>query len=97
MQGDITTVGDSQIVFAPNVNAIVYFTGNVSLQGNGIFNDTMIASNLVLNGVQPRSTPPALTLHGPSAVPPTRISKGLSTLPTTISTWRCRLHPSRLS
>ena len=53
VQGDITTVGDSQIVFAPNVNAIVYFTGNVSLQGNGIFNDTMIASNLVLNGVQP--------------------------------------------
>ena len=53
VEGDITTVGASQIVFAPNVNAIVYFTGNVSLQGNGIFNDTMLASNLVLNGVQP--------------------------------------------
>ncbi len=53
VQGDITTMGSSQIVFAPNVNAIVYFTGNVNLQGNGIFNDTMLARNLVLNGVQP--------------------------------------------
>ena len=53
VQGDIATTGTSQVTVAPNVNAIVYFTGNVNLQGNGIFNDTMLARNLVLNGVQP--------------------------------------------
>ena len=53
VQGDIATSSDSFINVANGVNAIVYFTGNVSLQGLGIFNNSMLASHLVLNGIQP--------------------------------------------
>ncbi len=53
VQGDILTNTDSFINLDPGVNAIIYFTGNVNLQGNGIFNDSFLASHLVLNGVQP--------------------------------------------
>lgn len=53
VQGDIATRDDSSINLDAGVSAIVYFTGNVNLQGNGIFNDSMLASHLVLNGLQP--------------------------------------------
>lgn len=53
VQGDITTTGSSYISLDPNVNAIFYFTGNVSLQGNGILNNSYLASHLLLNGLQP--------------------------------------------
>ena len=53
VQGDISTSNDSFINVAANVNAIIYFTGNINLQGNGIFNNSMLASHLVLNGLQP--------------------------------------------
>ncbi len=53
VQGDILTNGTSSISVANGVNAIIYFTGNVNLQGNGIINGTQLARNLVLNGVQP--------------------------------------------
>ncbi len=53
VQGDISTTDDSYINVATGVNAIVYFTGNVNLQGLGIFNNSMLASHLVLNGLQP--------------------------------------------
>ena len=57
VQGDIATNDDSFINLDPGVNAIVYFTGNVDLEGNGIFNNSMLASHLVLNGVQPPANP----------------------------------------
>ena len=53
VQGDISTNADSYINVAAGVNAIIYFTGNVNLQGNGIFNNSMLARQLVLNGLQP--------------------------------------------
>ena len=53
VQGDISTVGTSYINVASNVNAIIYFTGNVNLQGNGIINNSFLGRQLVLNGLQP--------------------------------------------
>ena len=53
VQGNITTTGSSYINIAPTVNAIIYFTGNVNLQGVGIINNSFLARQLVLNGVQP--------------------------------------------
>ena len=53
VQGDIATRGTGQIMVAENVNAIVYFTGNVDLEGSGVFNNSLVGRNLVLNGVQP--------------------------------------------
>ncbi len=53
VQGDIATNDDSFINLAAGVNAIIYFTGNVNLQGDGIFNNSMLGSHLVLNGLQP--------------------------------------------
>ncbi len=53
VQGDISTADDSYINVGTGVNAIFYFTGNVNLQGLGIFNNSMLASHLVLNGLQP--------------------------------------------
>ncbi len=53
VQGDLTTTGSSYISLDPNVNAIFYVTGNISLQGSGIINNSFLASHLLLNGVQP--------------------------------------------
>ena len=53
VQGDIATRDGSFINIQAGVNAIIYFTGNVNLQGNGIFNNSMLANHLVLNGLQP--------------------------------------------
>ena len=53
VQGDLTTVGSGHIDLDPNVNAIFYVTGNISLQGLGIINNSYLASHLVLNGIQP--------------------------------------------
>ena len=53
VQGDITTAGTSYINVAANVNAIIYFTGNINLQGSGIINNSFLARQLVLNGIQP--------------------------------------------
>ena len=57
VQGDIVTNDDSFLNLDARVNAIVYFSGNVNLQGNGIFNNAMLASHLVLNGLQPPANP----------------------------------------
>ncbi len=53
VQGDVSTTGSSYINLDPNVNAIFYVTGNVSLQGAGIINNSYLASHLLLNGLQP--------------------------------------------
>ena len=53
VQGDLTTTGSSYINLDPNVNAIFYVTGNISLEGSGIINNSYLASHLLLNGLQP--------------------------------------------
>ncbi len=53
VQGDIKTTGSSYISVGANVNLIVYFTGNIDLQGNGFLNNSFLARNAVFNGVQP--------------------------------------------
>ena len=53
VQGDITTAGSSYINLDPNVSAIIYVTGNVNLQGSGIVNNSQLARQLVINGIQP--------------------------------------------
>ncbi len=53
VQGDLITTGSSYISLDPNVNAIFYVTGNLSLQGSGIINNSYLASHLLLNGLQP--------------------------------------------
>ncbi len=67
VQGDIATTSDSFINMATGVNTIIYFTGNLNLQGLGIFNNSMLASHLVLNGIQPLAngdgTYPARTVN----------------------------------
>ena len=67
VQGDLTTTGNSYINLDPSVNAIIYVTGNINLQGNGIINNSFLARQLVINGVQPTAnsdgTYPARTLR----------------------------------
>ena len=53
VQGDLTTTGTSYINLDPSVNAIIYVSGNVNLQGNGIINNSFLARQLVINGLQP--------------------------------------------
>ena len=53
VQGDIATAGGSYINLAAGVSAIVYFTGNLNVQGYGIINNSFLADQLVLNGIQP--------------------------------------------
>ena len=53
VQGDIITNGSSYINVAAGVSAVIYFTGNINLQGYGLINNSFLASHLVLNGLQP--------------------------------------------
>ena len=54
VEGDIKVAGDgSAIHLAEGVNAIIYFTGDVTLRGLGIVNDSLKASRLLLKGLQP--------------------------------------------
>ncbi len=53
VQGDIITAGSSYVNVAANVSAIIYFTGNVNLQGNGLINNSFLARQTVFNGIQP--------------------------------------------
>ena len=55
VQGDLATAGSSSINLAAGVNAIFYIAGNVSLQGNGIINNSYLPGHLVLNGIQPHA------------------------------------------
>ena len=53
VEGDLLTSGTSTIRLAPNVSAIVYVEGKVSLVGTGIDNLSKKPTQLVINGVQP--------------------------------------------
>ncbi len=60
VQGDILTAGSSYINIDPGVSAMIYFTGNFNLQGLGIINNSFLASQLVINGIQPPANPGGL-------------------------------------
>ncbi len=53
IEGDLITTDTSAIHLSPNVSAIVYVTGKVSLIGTGIDNQSKLPTHLVINGVQP--------------------------------------------
>lgn len=53
--GNISVGGTSQIVVGPGVNATIYFTGNVNIQGNGMVNSNNQPGDLQLYGIQPPS------------------------------------------
>ena len=53
VEGDILTTGTSAIRLAPNVSAIIYVEGKVSLVGTGIDNQSKLPTHLVINGIKP--------------------------------------------
>lgn len=61
--GDITAVGLSQIVVQPGVEAVIYFAGNVNVQGNGIINKNNKPGNLIMYGITPSDTTVTKTVH----------------------------------
>ena len=69
VQGDIATTGSSYINVAAGVNTIIFVTGNVNLQGDGILNNSYLPSRLVLNGIQP-------TANADGTFPPRNITIG---------------------
>jgi hypothetical protein len=57
VDGDMTTNGSSAIVVDSGVNVIVYVTGNVTLTGDGLVNDSQVASHVLINGIEPPANP----------------------------------------
>ncbi len=53
VDGDVMTEGTSAVEVDSGVNAIIYVTGNVKLDGDGLVNDSQVASHVLINGVQP--------------------------------------------
>ena len=51
--GDISVLGNSQIVLGEGVNAKIYFRGNVDIAGRGMVNPSNQPADLLLYGVQP--------------------------------------------
>jgi hypothetical protein len=63
--GDISVVGNSQIVLGDGVQATIYFRGNVNITGKGMVNPSNQPGNLLLYGVQPEGDlTPDVTLAG---------------------------------
>ena len=63
--GDISVVGNSQIVLGDGVHATIYFRGNVNITGKGMVNPSNEPGNLLLYGVQPEGNlSPDVTLGG---------------------------------
>ncbi len=86
INGDMITNGTSAIEVDSGVNVIIYITGNVNLTGDGLVNDSQVASHVLVNGVEPAAERGrARCRAAPSRSPPTRISRGSSTRRTT--TW----------
>ncbi len=65
IDGDMVTNGTSAIEVDSGVNVIIYLTGNVSLSGDGLVNDSQVASHVLINGIQPPANPDG-TLPGRS-------------------------------
>ncbi len=53
VDGPITTSGSNAIRLSENVNAIIYVTGDVKMEGYGIFNNSYRPSQLLINGISP--------------------------------------------
>ena len=53
IDGDMITAGDSAIEVDSGVNVIIYITGNVNLVGDGLVNDSQVASHVLINGIKP--------------------------------------------
>ena len=59
VNGNMTTNGTSAIEVDSGVNVIFYVTGNINLVGDGLVNDSQVASHVVINGIQPPANPDA--------------------------------------
>ena len=57
IDGDMITNGTSAIEVDSGVNVIVYITGNVNLNGDGLVNDSQVASHVLINGIEPPANP----------------------------------------
>ncbi len=57
IEGDMTTNGTSAIEVDSGVNVIIYIAGNVNLNGDGLVNDSQVASHVLINGLQPTANP----------------------------------------
>ncbi len=57
IDGDMITNGTSAIEVDSGVNVIIYITGNVNLNGDGLVNDSQVASHVLINGIQPAANP----------------------------------------
>lgn len=53
IDGDLITHGAAAIEVDSGVNVIIYITGNVNLQGDGLVNDSQVASHVLINGIEP--------------------------------------------
>ncbi len=53
--GDVSAMGNSQIVLQPGVKAKIYFAGNVAVEGNGLVNMNNQPGDLYLYGITPPS------------------------------------------
>ena len=51
------TDGTSAIEVDSGVNVIIYITGNVNLNGDGLVNDSQVASHVLINGIEPAANP----------------------------------------
>ena len=57
IDGDMITKGTSAIQVDSGVNVIIYITGNVNLNGDGLVNDSQVASHVLINGLKPDANP----------------------------------------
>ncbi len=57
IDGDMVTNGTSAIEVDSGVNVIIYITGNVNLTGDGLVNDSQVASHVLINGIKPDANP----------------------------------------
>lgn len=57
VDGDMITAGTSAIEVDSGVNVIIYITGNINLVGDGLVNDSQVASHVLINGIRPPFNP----------------------------------------
>ena len=63
--GDISVVGNSQVILGDGVKATIYFRGDVNIAGKGMMNPANQPADLLLYGVQPNAgETPNVTLGG---------------------------------
>jgi len=55
-EGDFD-IGNNQVNIGPNGSLVLYAAGNISVNGNGGFNNTQVPSKLIINGLHPEKNP----------------------------------------